>query len=579
LSRNDNSKSNDMERSNYQHEFELLRKKAEELLKKRTISPDSPRSEVEILKLIHELEVHQIELELQNEELTAAKNQQQEAAAKYIDLYDYAPTGYFTLSKNGQITKLNYRGAAILGKPRPELLSRHFRTFITEEAKSHFNQFLKEIFENETKQTCETTVAGNGDSPTWVHITGKITADREHCHINATDITRLKLTEAELTKAKEKAEENDRLKSAFLANMSHEIRTPMNGILGFTELLKDPKLKGKQQKEYIRIIEKSGEHLLTIINDIINISKVESGQMEISISTTNINEQIEYLYHFFMPEIKKKGILFSFQNSLPNEEAFVKTDQDKVDAILINLTKNAIKFTQTGAIEMGYEKKGSYLEFFVKDTGIGISEDKSEIIFERFRHSHDLSILKQEGAGLGLSISRAYVEMLGGKIWVKSEPGKGSTFYFTIPYEKVDEDKNQTNILMDERTPIKDLKILIVEDDNASEVLLQKIIQLFEKETIKATTGIEAVEICRNNPDIDLVLMDIQIPEMDGYEATRQIRQFNRDVIIIAQTAFGLDGDREKSIEAGCNAHISKPYNRTLLIRLLRKYFTTELSK
>ena len=353
----------------------------------------------------------------------------------------------------------------------------------------------------------------------------------------------------------------------------------MNGILGFTELLKEPKLKGKQQKEYIKIIEKSGEHLLTIINDIINISKVESGQMEISISTTNINEQIEYLYHFFMPEMQKKGIRFSFQNSLPDGEAFIKTDHDKVDAILINLIKNAIKFTQTGAIEMGYKKSGSYLEFFVKDTGIGISKDKVEIIFERFRHSHDLSSLKQEGAGLGLSISRAYVEMLGGKIWVKSESGKGSTFYFTIPYEKVDEDKKLTDVLMEERTPIKDLKILIVEDDNASEFLIQKTIQLFEKETIRATTGIEAVEICRNNPDIDLVLMDIQMPEMDGYDATRQIRQFNRDVIIIAQTAFGLDGDREKSIEAGCNDHISKPYNRTLLIRLLRKYFTTELSK
>ena len=336
-----------MERSNYQHEFELLRKKAEELIKKRTINPGSPRSEVEILKLIHELEVHQIELELQNEELTAAKNQLEEAAAKYIDLYDYAPNGYFSLSKDGQITELNYRGAGILGKPRPELLSRRFQTFITEEAKPHFNQFIKEIFENETKQTCETTVTGNGDIPTWVHLTGKVTPDKEHCHINATDITRLKLTEIELAKAKEKAEENDRLKSAFLANMSHEIRTPMNGILGFTELLKEPKLKGKQQKEYIKIIEKSGEHLLTIINDIINISKVESGQMEISISTTNINEQIEYLYHFFMPEMKKKGIWFSFQNSLPDGEAFIKTDHDKVDAILINLIKNAIKFTQT----------------------------------------------------------------------------------------------------------------------------------------------------------------------------------------------------------------------------------------
>jgi PAS domain S-box-containing protein len=250
----------------------------------------------------------------------------------------------------------------------------------------------------------------------------------------ATDITERKRFEKELIKAKNKAEESDRLKSAFLANMSHEIRTPMNGILGFTDLLKETKLTGDQQLEYINIIQKSGSRMLNIINDIISISKVESGQIEVSVSDTNINEQVEYIYTFFKPEAEQKNLHFSFKNSLPINEAIIKTDREKVYAILTNLVKNALKFTKTGSIKFGYEVKGEILEFFIKDTGIGIAKAQKELIFERFRQGNESSIRNYEGAGLGLSISKAYVEMLGGKIWLKSEEGKGSTFYFTLPF-------------------------------------------------------------------------------------------------------------------------------------------------
>lgn len=242
----------------------------------------------------------------------------------------------------------------------------------------------------------------------------------------------------ELIAAKEKAEESDRLKSAFLANMSHEIRTPLNGILGFTELLKDPELTCEQQKDFIVIIEKSGVRLLNIINDIMSISKIESGQMKISISETNVNEEIEYVYAFLKPEAEQKGLQISFKNTLPEKEATIKTDKEKFYAILTNLVKNAIKFTKTGSIEFGYGSTSSptgqeELEFFVKDTGIGIHPEQLEIVFERFRQGSESLNKKYEGAGLGLAISKAYVEMLGGKIWIESEPGKGSTIYFTIP--------------------------------------------------------------------------------------------------------------------------------------------------
>jgi PAS domain S-box-containing protein len=392
------------------------------------------------------------------------------------------------------------------------------------------------------------------------------------------DITTRKKVEKELIKAKEKAEESDRLKLAFLANMSHEIRTPMNGILGFTELLKSPNLAGEEQQEYIRIIEKSGIRMLNIINDIISISKVESGQVEISLSETNLNDQIEYIHTFFKPEALQKGIQLLVTKQLPSKEAVINTDREKVYAILTNLVKNAIKFTDSGSIEFGCIKKGKHLEYFVKDTGFGISESHKKIIFERFRQANETLTRSHEGSGLGLAISKAYVEMLGGKIWVESEEGKGSTFYFTLPTntelksnEKITIEKVSSNEKVENQ--IKDLKVLIVEDDEISKLLITIAVKTFSKEILKVSTGFEAIEACRNNPDIDLVMMDINMPEMGGYEATQQIRKFNKDVIIIAQTANGMQSDRDNAIAAGCTDYVSKPVNIASLSELIQKYF------
>ena len=385
----------------------------------------------------------------------------------------------------------------------------------------------------------------------------------------------LNLTTFELIEAKEKAEESDRLKSAFLANMSHEIRTPMNGILGFADLLKEQEITVEDQQEYINIIKNSGVRMLNILNDIIDISKIESGMMEVDIKESNINEQIEYIYTFFKPEVKDKGMQLSYINSLPGKEAIIKTDREKIFAIITNLVKNAIKYSEKGTIEFGYNKKDEYLEFFVKDTGIGIAKGMQKSIFDRFIQADFADHQTIQGAGLGLSITKAYVEMLGGKIWVESEEGKGSTFYFTIPYNTVPQEimaiKNVVSRYKED-SQIKKLKILIAEDDATAEKLLTRIVEKYCKEDLHVRTGVEAVEACRNNPDIDLVLMDIQMPVMDGYEATRQIRQFNKGVIIIAQTAFGPTGDKEKSIAAGCNDYMSKPIDKDLLIRLIKMY-------
>ncbi|MBN2635144.1 MAG: PAS domain S-box protein [Prolixibacteraceae bacterium] len=403
----------------------------------------------------------------------------------------------------------------------------------------------------------------------------------------SSDITESKNAEKELIKAKEKAEESDRLKSAFLANMSHEIRTPMNGILGFAELLRTADLSGEEQQKFIDIIGKSSIRLLNIINDIISISKIESNQIELTFSDVNVNSITKDIQSFFKTESEKKKIIITFKNELPTNEAIVKTDSDMLYAILTNLVKNAIKFTQTGSIELGYKKKERFLEFYVTDSGAGVQKEQKEIIFERFRQGSESFKRNYEGAGLGLSISKAYVEMLGGKIWVENNAdllsvngnpvNNGSTFYFTIPFDRIQQSEIVTTNHPEDNEIVnqnRNLKILIVDDDKISEMLIRILLENYAREFIHASNGIEAKELCKNNPDIDLVLMDIKMPEMDGYEATRNIRKFNKEIIIIAQTAYAIEGDREKAIAAGCNSYITKPINKVDLRNLVNYYFS-----
>jgi hypothetical protein len=328
--------------------------------------------------------------------------------------------------------------------------------------------------------------------------------------------------------------------------------------------------------------------MLNIINDIVDISKIEAGLMNINIQDCNINEKIEFIYVFFKPQAEEKGIRLIYNNALPSNKAIIRTDNEKVYSILTNLIKNAIKFTNQGSIEFGYilktvRESGSTgliptfeLEFYMKDTGIGVPEERQSAIFERFIQADISDKMARQGAGLGLSISKAYVEMLGGKIWIESEEGIGSTFYFTLPYDAVHEEINvpeKVDQTQGEKIQIKKLKILIAEDDETSEMLITIGVDKFGREILKTRNGLETVEVLRNNPDTDLILMDIQMPVMNGYEATRQIRKFNKNVVIIAQTAFGLSGDREKAIEAGCNDYIAKPINKDKLLSLIEKYF------
>ncbi|MFK5857094.1 MAG: ATP-binding protein, partial [Bacteroidota bacterium] len=270
-------------------------------------------------------------------------------------------------------------------------------------------------------------------------------------------------------------------------------------------------------------------------------------------------------------------IVFSFNNSLTSVDATITTDREKVYAVLTNLVKNAIKYSEKGSIEIGYNKVGrgesQHLEFFVKDTGIGIPKKRQKAIFERFIQADLSDKNAYQGAGLGLAISKAYVEMLDGKIWVVSEENNGSTFYFTLPYQSkkinLSSAKSEKTNTFD-TSLVNKLKILIVEDDEPSEELISITVKKIGENIVSVKSGEEAIKACHNNPDIDLILMDIRMPKMDGHEATRLIRKFNKDVIIIAQTAYALSGDKEKAIAAGCNDYISKPVNVNQLMQKIK---------
>ncbi|OFX24449.1 MAG: hypothetical protein A2041_10220 [Bacteroidetes bacterium GWA2_31_9b] len=521
------------------------------------------------------LEYIQIELKRKEAEELLKKSE-----LKYRQLFDDDLTGDFIATVDGKILLANPALARIFGyNSVDELMKLNIASLYKNlEERDEFLNFLRknkkiEQFEREfilrdgrVISTIENVVGEFDENGELVSLKGYLF-----------DNTERKKAELDLIKAKEKAEESDRLKTAFLTNMSHEIRTPMNGILGFTSLLKKPDLTGEKQQDYIQIIEESGARMLNTINDIIDISKIESGLVEVINLETNINEQIEYIYTFFNAEAQEKGLTFLFKNTLPKEEANLIVDKEKLQKILTNLVKNAIKFTDTGSIEFGYNKKDCCYEFFVKDTGIGIPRDKQAVIFERFIQADISDTRAYDGSGLGLSITKAYIEMLGGRIWLESEENKGSTFHFIIPCNIEQKEKNVLSNKIDIRYPdllIKNLKILIAEDDEISSKYLTEILNESCKEILYAKTGPEAINKSTLNPDIDLILMDVQMPEIDGHEATRQIRKFNKDVVIIAQTAFGLVGDRKKALEAGCNDYISKPIDPNKLNMLIIKNLT-----
>ncbi|MDX1283809.1 MAG: response regulator [Draconibacterium sp.] len=390
------------------------------------------------------------------------------------------------------------------------------------------------------------------------------------------DITKRKKFEEELIVAKEKAEESDLLKSAFLANMSHEIRTPMNGIHGFVELLQDPDLDKESQLHFLKLVLQSSNRLLDTINDIIEISKIEAGQMPKTISEVELEAVMNFHHDFFKYEAEEKQLSLNLIKPEAKSDLVVYTDISKLESVITNLVKNAIKFTEKGGIDFGYKIVEDKIEFFVKDTGMGIPADKLHIIFDRFVQADLNNARKYEGSGLGLAISKAYVDMLGGEIWAESVENEGTTFSFTIDYvpkEEIVEEEQQIEAEVKMEEDNKVVQVLVAEDDPVSFKLLKHILSDLNLELNHAPNGKQAVEMMNElNGGISLILMDLQMPEMDGFEATRQIRTINQNVPIIAQTAYAFPTDKEKALEAGCTDYIPKPIVKDRLISMIKSY-------
>jgi len=416
---------------------------------------------------------------------------------------------------------------------------------------------------------------------TWIETSNKAIGDSKMGDLKITsvlrDITERKKYQEELEKAKLKAEESDLLKSAFLANMSHEIRTPMNGILGFSELLSKPNVNDEKKDKYIRFINKSSHELLTIINDILDISKIEANQLNILEIETDLHGLLADLQSFYNEQIieqKKSKVRIELKFGISENECTIYTDAVRLRQVVSNLLGNAVKFTHEGVIQMSVELKEPNILIAVKDTGIGIPPEMAEVVFERFRQVDSSSTRKYGGTGLGLPICKGIINLLGGDIWMESQVGKGSIFYFTIPYKPVINLPKRTNELATKRSLYHwaDKSILVAEDDVASFIYLSEILAETNVKIIHAKDGSEAINIMSQSPQIDIILMDMQMPKINGYEATRRIKAIRNDIPIIAQTANAMVDDREKCLSAGCIDYMPKPIRPDILFRLLNKY-------
>lgn len=426
-----------------------------------------------------------------------------------------------------------------------------------------------------TSQTFETTANTKSGNTFDAEVSAiPYHTERNHgCMITIRDITSRKQFERDLVEARRRAEESDKLKSAFLSNMSHEIRTPMNSIIGFSELLIKPGNFDKNKEKYLNFIINSGKSLLNLINDIIDISKIEAGQLKVKPRIVQLNPIMNEIFtsQYQINDMKNKPFELKMLKAVDSDDFNINTDPFRLKQILNNLIGNAMKFTTQGYIEFGYKFNGpDKLLFYVKDTGVGMPQDKLKVIFLRFGQIEQQDDKNQSGTGLGLTISKKLAELLGGDLWVESEEGVGSTFYFTLPYDAELNTADEYGASSDgDNSSLEGKTILVAEDEDMNIAYMQEVLADTKAKILWARNGEEAVKTAKEHPEIDLILMDIKMPIMNGYDATAKIREFNKEVIIIAQTAYALTGEKEKTIAAGCNYYITKPIEINVLMNTL----------
>jgi PAS domain S-box-containing protein len=708
-----------------------LRHHAEERLKdcRSELAGSTKDDSKDALALVHELQVHQIELEMQNEELKRAKLETEEALTKYSDLYDFAPIGLFTLDAQGLIQEVNLVGASLLGVERRNLMNRHFWLFVAPKDRPYFDEFCKSAFETGIKQMCELNLLRDGEPTVHARVDGIAAEDgllkgntvriaviditerkrlekelheaRDYletlinyanapiivwdasfriarfnhaferltglrapealgAHLNilfpessreesidligrtlsgerweaveipvlhtdgsvrivlwnsaniydkdgttivstiaqGQDITERKHAEEELKKARndlelrvqertaelqnslEAAEESVRAKAAFMANMSHELRTPMNAVIGFSSLLLDDDLT-REHREYIEAIRKGGEAQLAIIDDILDYSRAERDKVELEHQPFSLKHLIDESFEMVATQASKRGLNLSHTINYGTPDTIIG-DHGRLRQILVNLLSNSVKFTDKGDVSVSVSSKSvdgdrHQIFFAVKDTGIGIPQDKMNQLFQPFTQLERTLSRKRDGVGLGLAITKNLVELMGGKIWAESTP-QGTVFNFTIqaetiPGKQLDFGRMDSGIAPESLSGLKPMRILVAEDNPSNQRVLVEMLKRLGYRADAVADGKEVVQALERQ-DYDLVLMDVKMPEMDGITATQVIRKLRPEngPKIVAITAFALEGDREKCLEAGMDDYISKPIQLKELAAILKKY-------
>jgi len=481
------------------------------------------------------------------EDITELKQIQQaleESELYYRNLYMESPSGYQSLNQEGYILEVNPTWSDITGYDNIEVTGMPFTELLVKSDRKRFELDFQNLHKSGSTTNLEYDLINKNKNIIHISLNGRVNLDidgnfkQTHCII--TDFSERKKFEDELQIAKERAERSDRLKSAFLANMSHEIRTPMNAILGFSELLVISEPTQREKEDYIKMIHAKGNELMIIISDLIDISRIEAGDLNLSETNFSINDFLSTIHDQFKEDkLLKSKPQIQFRKKLPDDlNPIVCSDKNRLKQVFNNLLSNAAKFTSDGYIELGYNIIDNQVRFYIKDSGIGIDKNKFDVIFERFRQA-DLSLTrKYGGTGLGLAISKQIIELLGGTIWVESKPDVGSTFYFTLDINSLKTDDAQQPDESEETeegaVDFSNKKILVAEDDGSNYLYLESVLRNTNVELVWARTGRQAVDLFRSVENLDLILMDIRMPELNGLEATEQIRKQNKDIPIIA---------------------------------------------